>query len=119
MAQLQKLILLFVVLPRYEVSGCQSVESGSSGIYQLQLAELGSDQLVYCDMITDGGGWTVSIFKSALLCSAFLVANGIRQAMIIDFQVVLLRRDGSVDFVRDWEDYKMGFGSLTGEFWAG
>ena len=29
------------------------------------------------------------------------------------------RQDGYFDFDRDWEDYKVGFGSLTGEFWAG
>jgi len=27
--------------------------------------------------------------------------------------------DGSVNFDREWEEYKNGFGSLTGEFWAG
>jgi len=53
---------------------------------------------VYCDTVTDGGGWLI----------------------------IQRRIDGSVDFNRDWTEYEDGFGTLpvddedtTGEFWIG
>ncbi|XP_028403421.1 fibrinogen C domain-containing protein 1-A-like [Dendronephthya gigantea] len=61
-----------------------------SGIYEINPDGKGSFK-VFCDMTTSDGGWTV-------------------------FQ---RRLDGSVDFYRGWQDYKQGFGNLSGEYWLG
>ena len=45
---------------------------------------------VYCNMNTDGGGWTV-----------------------------IQRRIGSTDFYRNWNDYVNGFGNLNSDHWLG
>ncbi|GFR71992.1 fibrinogen-related protein 3.2 [Elysia marginata] len=44
-----------------------------------------------CDTVTDGGGWII----------------------------IHRRRTGNVDFYRDWNTYKQGFGSIEEDFWIG
>ena len=59
------------------------------GVYSIFFE--GSKKKVFCDMTTDGGGWIV-------------------------MQRIF---DGSVDFNRDWENYKDGFGDVYGDHWIG
>lgn len=62
----------------------------TSGVYTITPENSPSFE-VYCDMDTDGGGWTV-------------------------FQ---RRVDDTVDFFLYWDDYKNGFGDLEGNHWLG
>ncbi|XP_044146876.1 fibrinogen-like protein 1 [Bufo gargarizans] len=63
----------------------------SSGSYTILPSSGRSPVDVFCDMETQGGGWTV----------------------------IQRRRDGSISFNRTWKEYKEGFGDLNGEFWLG
>ncbi|XP_052706750.1 techylectin-5B-like [Crassostrea angulata] len=64
--------------------------TGRNGVYTIY-PDMKTKKLVFCDMTTDGGGWTV----------------------------IQRRMDGSVEFYRSWQTYKAGFGKAQGEYWLG
>ena len=73
--------------------------SAETGLYAIRDSCAGtkaftSDKIhVRCDMETNCGGWIVIQRRNASL--------------------------GTVNFVRNWEDYENGFGDIGGEFWIG
>ncbi|XP_034473047.1 angiopoietin-related protein 7-like [Drosophila innubila] len=63
-----------------------------NGINEILISNFSSQPFkVVCDAFTRGGGWSV----------------------------ILKRMDGSVNFYRNWTEYKNGFGDLDGEFFLG
>jgi len=74
-----------------DCSEAMAMGAGQSGIQQIRPLKSSTPFFVQCDMETRGGGWTV-------------IHN---------------RVDGVVNFMRNWLDYKHGFGNLATEFWMG
>ena len=64
----------------------------ASGVYKVNKGTFDKDALMYCDMVTDGGGWIV---------------------------IQRNKKNSAVNFNRPWVDYEKGFGDLNTEFWYG
>ncbi|XP_041360537.1 fibrinogen-like protein A isoform X2 [Gigantopelta aegis] len=80
--------------PPPPISDCWDVKTrqnqSSDGTYTID-SPAGGQVDVRCDMTTDNGGWLTFV----------------------------RRVQGGVDFNRTWEEYKNGFGDLSGDFWWG
>ncbi|XP_027877217.1 microfibril-associated glycoprotein 4-like [Xiphophorus couchianus] len=95
MKLLSALLLLLVPLLASSQRDCSSIfrryPNSPSGVYTIYPTDSTPGIQVYCDMDSHGGRWTV-------------------------FQ---RRMDGTVNFYRNWNDYKLGFGNADGEYWLG
>ncbi|XP_033850964.2 angiopoietin-related protein 2 [Acipenser ruthenus] len=71
----------------------QALEDGhdTSGMYLVKPENANRLMQVWCDQRHDPGGWIV----------------------------IQRRQDGAVNFFRNWETYKQGFGNIDGEYWLG
>ena len=63
-----------------------------SGVYKMSRGTFDKSARVYCDMVTDGGGWTV---------------------------IQRNRQYSKLSFNRNWIDFEKGFGDLSADFWYG
>ncbi|KAK2143000.1 hypothetical protein LSH36_888g00003 [Paralvinella palmiformis] len=84
-------VLRLVYKDHLIVYGCDDVRVLRQGIYLLNMTLTAEIREVFCEVKTNGSKWLV----------------------------LMRRKDGSVEFDREWNDYKFGFGSQTGEFWSG
>ncbi|XP_061176964.1 ficolin-1-like [Saccostrea echinata] len=72
-----------------EILSTDSSRKGQDGVYVIYIDDTWRE--VFCDMTTDGGGWTI----------------------------IQKREDGDVDFYRTWKEYKEGFGNASKNYWIG
>ncbi len=94
-------------------SCCEVQQRGftKSDTYRIDID--GEETLVYCDLNTDGGGWTVFQRSSSSSSSC-------RTTMYNKCITRICRRvNGDVNFNNNWEEYVDGFGEVCGSYWLG
>lgn len=79
-----------VLAPRRDCLAFYQAGFKISGIYKITMINKNPTQ-VFCDQTTDGGGWTV----------------------------IQRRVDGQLNFYRNWNEYKEGFGEFQHEYYFG
>ncbi|XP_050092855.1 fibrinogen-like protein A [Anopheles aquasalis] len=70
---------------------CKEIASKNSGVYLIRVSNDSAPFKAFCEMESYEGGWIV----------------------------IQHRFNGSVDFYRNWTEYRDGFGELDSEFWLG
>ncbi|XP_061674572.1 fibrinogen C domain-containing protein 1-like [Syngnathoides biaculeatus] len=74
-----------------DCSEVMAAGNSRDGVYSIFPVHEPDGFMVFCDLSTAAGGWTV----------------------------IQRRQDGSVNFFRGWDAYRDGFGTTTGEHWLG
>uniref|UniRef100_A0A182J997 Fibrinogen C-terminal domain-containing protein n=1 Tax=Anopheles atroparvus TaxID=41427 RepID=A0A182J997_ANOAO len=77
--------------PQESWASCKEAPVNSSGVYSIKVGDKGELLEAFCEQNSFQGGWLV----------------------------IQYRFDGSMDFLRDWTDYRNGFGDIHQEFWIG
>ena len=91
--------MILLIKGVYDVGySCHDIQASQgakqNGIYLIHPPSLSQGPWkVYCDLQTEGGGWMV-----------FQVRDDV---------------EPKENFMRNWEDYKVGFGDFDREFWLG
>nr|XP_002747435.3 angiopoietin-4 [Callithrix jacchus] len=84
----------FIMTGEQVFQDCAEIQrsgANASDVYTIQVSNAAKPRKVFCDLQSSGGRWTI----------------------------IQRRENGTVNFQRNWKDYKQGFGDPAGEHWLG